>query len=429
MPEKKIKVSIGLPVYNGENFIVDAIESILNQTFSDFELIISDNASTDATEAICRKYCSQDNRVKYYRNSENLGASANYIRVFNLAKGQYFKWAAHDDICLSNFLANCVEALDRDTSVVLAFTKVRVIDNQGKSLKEWSADPDGYSGSIPERFKALLSPSEDFQIWGLVRSEILAKTPLLGPYPGHARPLLTELSLYGKFHETPETLMLIREHSGRSVRAYDYRKPHETMEWYAPKMVDKLVFPKWRLLQEHINSINRPKIDFKTRISCYFSMFTWAKQHRHELFKDLVIAATRIPRIGLKIQKIYLMLLSSMWNRRVKKMSEKIAALIPRQDRFILVDELVFDPQLFSQWKIFPFIERDGQYWGVPSDDEEAISELERLNSKGTKYIVFAWPTFWWLEHFKKFSDHLYHNFPCVKHDKDVICFQLDGKK
>ena len=98
------RVSIGLPVYNGENFLEFALDSILGQTFQDFELIISDNASTDATESICRRYAAKDSRIRYYRNPNNQGAAQNYNRVFALARGEYFKWAAHDDVCKPNYL-------------------------------------------------------------------------------------------------------------------------------------------------------------------------------------------------------------------------------------------------------------------------------------------------------------------------------------
>ena len=91
------RVSIGLPVYNGDNYLAETLDSILAQTFTDFELIISDNGSTDRTEAICRRYAAQDHRVRYVRNPSNLGAARNYKRAFELARGEYFKWNGHDD--------------------------------------------------------------------------------------------------------------------------------------------------------------------------------------------------------------------------------------------------------------------------------------------------------------------------------------------
>ena len=91
------KVSIGMPVYNGEKFIREALDSLLAQTFTDFELIISDNASTDGTEAICREYAARDSRIRCVRQSENRGACANFQFVLDEAKGEYFMWAAADD--------------------------------------------------------------------------------------------------------------------------------------------------------------------------------------------------------------------------------------------------------------------------------------------------------------------------------------------
>jgi glycosyltransferase involved in cell wall biosynthesis len=117
------KVSIGMPVYNGENFIVESLDALFAQTFTDFELIICDNASTDRTGEICREYAARDARIRYCRNETNIGASANYNLTFELARGDYFKWAAHDDICAPTYVERCVEALDRDPGVALAYRR------------------------------------------------------------------------------------------------------------------------------------------------------------------------------------------------------------------------------------------------------------------------------------------------------------------
>ncbi|MER3486233.1 MAG: hypothetical protein C4345_09945 [Chloroflexota bacterium] len=125
------RVSIGLPVYNRQQYVGEAIESILAQTFADFELIISDNASTDATGVICQEYARKDARVRYYRNAINIGAAKNFNRVFHLSSGEYFKWMASDDICAPTFIERCVEALDGDTGAVLAYSRARCIDEHG----------------------------------------------------------------------------------------------------------------------------------------------------------------------------------------------------------------------------------------------------------------------------------------------------------
>src|SRR5215510_12797807 len=112
------RISIGLPVYNGEKFLREALDSLLTQTFEDFELILSDNASTDETPAICRVYAAADKRVRYVRNAANIGVYRNFNRVFQLASGKYFKWAAADDVCQRDLLAKCLRVLETDSDVV-----------------------------------------------------------------------------------------------------------------------------------------------------------------------------------------------------------------------------------------------------------------------------------------------------------------------
>ena len=99
------RVSIGLPIYNGENFLGDAVESLLAQTFTDFELVLVDNASTDGTAAMCERFVARDKRVRYHRNPQNIGGAPNFNLAFQLAdRAPYFKWAAHDDRHLPDFL-------------------------------------------------------------------------------------------------------------------------------------------------------------------------------------------------------------------------------------------------------------------------------------------------------------------------------------
>lgn len=116
------KVSIGMPVYNGETFIKKALDSLLSQTFNDFELIISDNASTDGTEEICRQYVAKNHRVQYIRQSRNMGAKWNFSFVLQKARGEYFMWASHDDIWGKNFIGECVGYLYNNDDIGLVFS-------------------------------------------------------------------------------------------------------------------------------------------------------------------------------------------------------------------------------------------------------------------------------------------------------------------
>jgi glycosyltransferase involved in cell wall biosynthesis len=215
----KPRVSIGLPVYNGERFLSEALDSLLAQTYQNFELIISDNASTDATESICRAYAASDQRIRYYRNEENLGAARNFNRVFKLSTGELFKWAAADDICMPTLLARCLEVLDCNADAVLACTKTGFVDEFGKSLA--LQDPGwNLQMELPhERLREIIYTGRLVNpYYGLTRSHSLSKTRLLGSYPGGDYRLLGELSLVGKFIEIPDCLFLRRIHTGASSR-------------------------------------------------------------------------------------------------------------------------------------------------------------------------------------------------------------------
>ena len=125
------RLSIGLPVYNGEKFIKESIDSLINQTFQNFEIIISDNSSTDATEQICKDYVTHDKRIKYYRQFENKGAPANFLKVLGLANGHFFMWAAADDKFENNHLENLIQALESDNKASVAMSSAKIIDDTG----------------------------------------------------------------------------------------------------------------------------------------------------------------------------------------------------------------------------------------------------------------------------------------------------------
>jgi glycosyltransferase involved in cell wall biosynthesis len=124
MGNRNPAVSIGLPVYNGERYLALAIRSVLEQTFEDFELIISDNASTDGTQEMAREFARADRRVRYQRMSRNLGPARNFNRLTLLARGRYFQWISHDDLWAPSLLAELVSPLDIDESVILSHSRV-----------------------------------------------------------------------------------------------------------------------------------------------------------------------------------------------------------------------------------------------------------------------------------------------------------------
>ena len=130
--QQKPTVSIGLPVYNREKFIPQTLDALLAQTFTDFEIIISDNASTDSTEQICRDYAARDARIRYIRQPVNLGLLGNFNYVKQVATGKYFMWTASDDLCEPRFVEALVGKLEQDPSLALVMADLKYVSAQGE---------------------------------------------------------------------------------------------------------------------------------------------------------------------------------------------------------------------------------------------------------------------------------------------------------
>ncbi|MBP9500803.1 MAG: glycosyltransferase family 2 protein [Candidatus Promineofilum sp.] len=285
------RVTVGLPIYNGQNYLVETIESILAQTFTDFELVISDNASTDETEKICREYLAKDERIRYFRNSVNLGAAANYNHVFELGRGLYFKWAAHDDLLAPTFLERCVEALDNDPDVVLAYARAKAIDAKGDIVLQIPGKQ-FFGSPIPRKrfYEFVLDPAPVVAVFGLMRRDVLGRTRLIGKYSGSDRPLLSELSLLGKFFEVPEFLFFYRFHEEQSWGGNKSAQVQQA--WYDPHRAGKTTFPQWRLLREHIRSIERAPLGLTEKLPCYLFMGYWMAKNRRKLGQNLLLHDT-----------------------------------------------------------------------------------------------------------------------------------------
>jgi len=176
--EKPPKVSIGMPVYNGEPYIREALDSLLAQTFTDFELIISDNASTDNTESICREYAAKDPRIRYIRQPENRGAIANFKFVLDQARGEYFMWAAHDDRWDSMFIELTSHTLDNDLNVGLAFSDFITKNLITGAIKSYSSCGFTTSKNKIIRYLFRLVHGCSNLIYGLFRREVLLNVPL-----------------------------------------------------------------------------------------------------------------------------------------------------------------------------------------------------------------------------------------------------------
>lgn len=218
MDRRLPKVSIGLPVYNGQRYLEIALRSLLGQTLEDFELIICDNASTDRTGEIARDFAASDRRIRYVRNETNIGANPNFQKALSLASGRFFKWAAVDDVHEPTYLEKCVAVLERDPSVVLAYSRSKLIDKDGRVLPDNADAPriGTSSRSVVARFRASLDEVWCFAIFGVMRPAFLRACMPMTFY-GSDKVLLAEMSLRGRFHRVEEPLFLRRCHDEQST--------------------------------------------------------------------------------------------------------------------------------------------------------------------------------------------------------------------
>ena len=191
-------ISVGMPVYNGEQYLELSIKATLAQSFDDFELIISDNASTDRTEEICRDYLSRDKRIKYIKNIKNIGAAGNFNQVFEKSSGKYFRWFSADDLCSDNLHAKCIAVLEDNLDAVMSYGKTSIIDGDGNFIEDYDDNLNLQQESVFDRFSTYLRVAGLMNAqYGLMRKSALTNTALMGngSYPDADVVFLAELSL------------------------------------------------------------------------------------------------------------------------------------------------------------------------------------------------------------------------------------------
>jgi glycosyltransferase involved in cell wall biosynthesis len=276
-------LSIGLPVYNGEDYLAQSLDALLGQTYGDFELVISSNASTDGTDEICRAYAMRDARVRLIVQSENLGAVPNHNFVLDQARGRLFKWASADDLYARTLLSECVDLLESDPDAVVAHSWTAAIDPESNLIQ---ARPNPFQTSTSDavgRLRSLLIQSPDLagaimadDFYGVMRTAALRSLPPLGSYYHADYAFTAELSLRGRFLIHPEFLYFRRHHPGRttqrSLRAWSIRlDPARHNPW---------LHPSPRLYAEYAwNCIAMPwrsPLSLRQRMACYRVFGAWA---------------------------------------------------------------------------------------------------------------------------------------------------------
>lgn len=306
----EVEVTVGLPVHNGDMYLVDALDSLLSQTYTALKVVVWDNASTDRSLEICHAYAARDARVEVHSNERNIGAAANFNRAAERVDTPLFMWANHDDLWDPEYVERCVAALDAEPGAVLAYTRSDKIDAKGEPIAALMADL-GLDDAAPHsRLRAfhdwfrhcdehgLWTTSQIEGLWipvyGVMHSPALRSTGLIGPYISSDTILLEELLLHGRFVEVPATMFGKRDHPARSMR--DSRAYERRLAWFTGRTAGRFLFPKWRMLRGRLEAVARAPLAPGDRVNCIAEMVVFYVRRPHEgksLVKEALINLVR----------------------------------------------------------------------------------------------------------------------------------------
>lgn len=291
-------VSIGLPVLDGEQFLSDALDSILAQDFDDYEVIVSDNGSADGTRAIAERYAAKDPRIRYVRHDRQRGASFNFNYVARAARGRYFKWVAHDDRCGPRFLSRCLEVLERDPATVLCYPRAVEIDATGAVRREFPAYDFAFEDGPSARVRSFLAQRPAcLEAYGLMRRDVLLDTRMIGPFSSSDGVFLLEMMLRGRFARVDDFEFFCRKHAERSLVRYRASR----RQWYDSGASAGRGFPEWRLTAELVRGVMRAPISRAEKWRSLGHVRAWAIANLPLLLRDVaagVKSAVRMPRRG-----------------------------------------------------------------------------------------------------------------------------------
>ncbi len=294
MKERTPKISVGMPVYNGERYLEQAIESVRKQTLDDLELIINDNASTDRTEEICRDLAAEDSRIHYERNRKNIGAAGNYRAVFQRARAEYFRWMNADDLCASSSHELCLAVLEADPAAVLSYGRTVIIGPDGEFLDDYEDKLDLQQESAPARFEACLRQiGLTNVIYGLMRSSALKNTALMGDgsFPAADINLVAELTHYGKFVQRPEQLFSRRMHPGAS--SWDRADDQAQLDFWMGEGASAHRFPRWKRSLALLRGARRAPLSAEDYRQIRRRILRGMLWNRANLLEDLLTEITR----------------------------------------------------------------------------------------------------------------------------------------
>jgi glycosyltransferase involved in cell wall biosynthesis len=369
-----ILASIIISSYNYGRFLKDAIDSALNQTYPNTEVIVVDDGSVDNSREIIARY---GDRVLPVLKANGGQASA-FNAGFRASRGEVISFLDSDDMLVPTAVEKAVSLLRNDDAAKVHWP-LWAADQQGKKTGQVIPAKALSEGDLQE---VVIRSGPGNYVWPPTSGNAWARKFIERIFPMPEAEYITCPDLY---------LSALAPVFGPVKRV---REPQGF----------------WRI--HGTNQTWREPFDEKLRVE----VGRW--EHCYEALSR----ALRDRGISADIQAWR----ANSWVHQIYRATQEIAALVPRGDNFILVDA--------SQWaagevvagrRCIPYLERDGQYWGAPPDDETALRELERLRQSGASFMAFGWPAFWWLDYYSGLHSHLRSAFPCVLQNDRLVVFDL----
>jgi glycosyltransferase involved in cell wall biosynthesis len=277
-------LTIGMPVFNADQYIEQTISSILSQTFKDFKLVISDNASTDKTGNICKNFSRLDTRIQYIRHKKNMGGPKNWNFVARQANSKYFKWASANDLNHATMLEKCISILEEDDEIILCYPRTKLINDNGEIIENYEDNMHILNSDPVSRFKRLLDSIRlNNAQYGVIRTTALLKTKLEGLYMSGDIPLMAELSLYGKYYEYPEFLYFRRV----SEHASTINKDIRALRSFFNPQKKRLYFHRWKYYMDLIHRVARSNLGVIDKFNLFFNLIKQMNWERQKLWSEL----------------------------------------------------------------------------------------------------------------------------------------------
>jgi lipopolysaccharide biosynthesis glycosyltransferase len=426
MPERPMTtVTIFIPTYNRAPLLRTCLASVLAQDYSDFQVVVLDNASSDDTQAVVRSF--KDSRVTCLGNEVNIGLVGNWLRALELNASQYFTILPDDDVMLPEFIRLSVTALDGHPDAAFCTGLAEYIDAEG-NVRDRQVVTDFPEGLI--RGMAFLDCVVAGTAWNIHPATVMlraAASAEVGSFAAVHSKHLFDLNLYQETERTQlEPRYAVHSKHQFDLNLYCRLAANFDLFFFQRRLAQVRQHPEQArklelqavegsrqlaMTAERIEAIGHLMHSERAADGSYRAWLGERLQTLNQVRSDLTCRL--VPSLGIGAIE---------W---MQMEAQRIASVIPPENKFILVNENMWAPESVAGRIALPFLERGGQYWGQPENDQIAIREVERMRGSGSSFMVFSPPGFWWLDYYAQFHRYLRLEYQCVLDDDRLVVFDL----